>query len=328
MEVSLKIRGIYTTALTKFFMDKGLTIVSPSETILKRFGQGKKFAPAGSADVEIRDLEGAQGILLTGIAEQSGHVVALIREAFLDAICRKRSDDQHDCAVEVEFPYLTKAALDDLRNNVLPTLLNHHRLRIIAPEYLDLMEKKGLFYHPERRESVSRNLEKRLSWETYEVGKALGIDHVKLDGRLLSLSEGEIVEVDSAQRALTLKRSKFKGRTKYDGLAVSKEQGDYAITRVKEGDWFYTHTYFRQSGQLIGTYYNINTLVEFYPDRIRYVDLEIDVVQWPDGNMEIIDEEALNNYFEAGFMSEVLKRTAQRTAHSLKSLGTTTKRGN
>jgi len=31
--------------------------------------------------------------------------------------------------------------------------------------------------------------------------------------------------------------------------------------------------------------------VEFYPDKIRYIDLEIDVVRWPDGKGRVIEED-------------------------------------
>jgi len=33
MEIGLKIRGIYATALTKFFLDHNLAIVQPSRTL-------------------------------------------------------------------------------------------------------------------------------------------------------------------------------------------------------------------------------------------------------------------------------------------------------
>jgi len=320
MEVSLKIRGIYTTALTKFFLDKGLTIVSPSEPILNRFGAGSGIEPHRLLDLTIDDLENEQGILLEGYPESLDHVLDLIREGFMDAICRKRVSDKHHGVAEVEFPYLAKSQLDELRSCVVPTLLHHHRLRIIASEHVDLMEEKQLAYHPEKREAVSQDMEKRLIWDTYRVGKELGIDHVKLDGRLISLSEGEILHVDNEQRKLTLRRAKFKGGFTYDGLNIPKEEGDYAISTVKQGDWFYEHNYFRRGGQLIGTYLNINTLVEFYPDKMRYVDLEIDVVRWPDGKVQIIDEENLRRHMEAGFLSKTLTERAAQTAHELEAM--------
>ena len=318
MDIHLKIRGIYATALTRFFLDHGLVIVSPSEVVRQRFGDQRRIDPDGPADVSIDDLYNAQGILLEGHPEPLDAVVELVRVAFKDAVLRKKDMDMHYALIEVEFPYLAKSQLDALRARVVPTIVNHHRLRIVASDYVDLIEKKELAHHPEKREKVSQDMEKRLIWDRYRVGKELAIDHVKLDGRLISLSEGEILAMDQEEGRLSLKRWRFKGRGKYDGLNIPKEAGDYAVSQVKEGDWFYVHNYFRRDGQLIGTYYNINTLVEFYPERIRYVDLEIDVVRWPDGKTNIIDQESLNRYLERGYLSEALKERAERTAEQLK----------
>lgn len=318
MNIHLKIRGIYATALTKFFLDKGLTIVSPSEVIQGRFGYNEKIDSNGPTDVSIDDLISAQGVLLEGYPEPLDTVVQLITVTFQDAICRKRATDAHHAVIEVEFPYLAKSYLDELRSRVVPTLSNHHRLRIIASEYVDLMEKKELTHHPEKRETLSQHVEERLIWDAYSLGKELQIDHVKLDGQVISLSEGELLQMDPGEKRLILKRKGFKGRGKYDGLNIPKEAGDYAITQVKQGDWFYGHNYFRRDGQLIGTYYNINTLVEFYPDRFRYVDLEIDVVCWPDGKIQIIDKEGLNRHWEAGYLSKTLKQRAEAVANEVK----------
>jgi predicted RNA-binding protein associated with RNAse of E/G family len=97
-------------------------------------------------------------------------------------------------------------------------------------------------------------------------------------------------------------------------LGIEKREGDYAISEIQEGLWHYTHTYFRNDDTLIGKYTNINTPVEFYPDRVRYVDLEIDVVQLPDGRVFVTDEEDLEERFKAGCLSKELVDTAKKAA--------------
>jgi len=139
--VGVKIRGIYTTALTRLFVDHNLAIVLPSKQIKERFRGYKKFDSPEPVDVEIRDLDDQQGILLRGEPNQLNSVLRLIMENFFDAICRERKYGDVDF-VEIEFPYLAKSALDELRNRVMPTIPNHHRLRIIASEYVDLIEKR------------------------------------------------------------------------------------------------------------------------------------------------------------------------------------------
>lgn len=248
--------------------------------------------------------------------EKCDYVAGLLRAGFFDVICRKRPGAAID-HIELEFPYMAKSALDELRQVVVPTVVNHHRLRIIASEYVDLIEKKELTNHPERREAVSRNLENRLIWDELEKGKVIGIEHVKLDGRVIYLSEGELLAVNPGKKELVLKRSRFKGRSQYDGLNLPKQAGDYAITRIREGDWHYVHTYMRASGEPIGKYYNINTPVEIYPDRVRYVDLEIDMVRWDEGQTKIIDERELDRAYEMGYISDTLRHTAKQEADRL-----------
>ncbi|MEW6163016.1 MAG: DUF402 domain-containing protein [Nitrospirota bacterium] len=317
MEVGLKIRGIYATALTKFFTGHNLAIVLPSKQIRERFRDYKKIDSPEPIEVEIIDLEDLQGILLRGKPGKLNFVVGLIREKFFDAITRERKYGGFDF-VEIEFPFLAKSALDELRNMVTPTVLNHHRLKIIASEYVDLMEEMHLSGHPEKRETVGMDLEKRFIWGRFEERKEIAIEHVKLDGKVISLSEGEIIEFNPEERSLLLQRAKFRGKDKYDGLVLPKESGDYAITEVREGDWFYKHTYYRQDGQLVGEYYNINTPIEFYPDKIRYIDLEMDVIRWPDGRVEIMEEKLLDQQQKSGYLREELVEKAKSIAKELK----------
>jgi hypothetical protein len=316
MTPNIKIRGIYATALTRFFIDNGMTIVSPSQAIASRFKDSVKIDPRKTPDIDIRDLDDSQGIIIQGESDYVDIIAGLIRDNFTDAIFRMEIYADMD-SITIEFPYLAKSRLDEFRNNVVPTVFNHHRLRLINSRYVDLMETKELANHPEKRKMVSQNLEKRLIWDTYQKSKEMAIDHVKLNGQVIALSEGEIIEYDHKARRLILTRKKFTGRHRYDGLNLPKHEGDYAVTEITEGSLFYRHSYFRHDGRLIGDYYNINTPIEFYPDKIRYVDLEIDVVRWPDGKIEIIDEEDLNQYAASCHLSNELFEKALETARNI-----------
>jgi protein associated with RNAse G/E len=310
MNISVKIRGIYATALTRFFLDQGMKVGSPSDTILRRFGKAKGLVLVEAHDVDIVDLDDMEGIRVQGERAPVDAVTKALREHFFDTICRNKTEG----SAELEFPFAAKTALDELRNRVLPTVPRHHHFRIIASDYVNLLEEKTLSGHPEKRESVGRSMEKSLIWDRFQEGKEIRIEHVKLDGQVIFLSEGVVLEKDFGRKTLVLKRSRFKGRTKYDGLGIEKREGDYAVSEVQEGLWYYTHTYFRDDGRLIGRYININTPVEFYPDRIRYVDLEIDVVQMSDGQVFVTDEEDLQGQWKAGYLGKELMETAKKAA--------------
>jgi len=310
MSVAVKIRGIYATALTRLFLDQGMKVVSPSDMIMRRFGKAKGLVLVGAHDVEIRDSEDKEGIRIEGEIDGVEEITRVLRDRFFDTICRNKTTG----SAELEFPFAAKAALDDLRNGVLPTVPRHHHLRIIASDAVNLLEERTLTRHPEEREALGLNIEKSLVWDRFQEGKEIQIQHVKLDGRVIFLSEGEILEKEFGQKRLVLRRSRFKGRSKYDGLGIEKREGDYAISDIQEGEWYYRHTYYQKDGTLIGRYLNINTPVEFYPDRIRYVDLEIDVVQMPDGRVIVTDQEDLERQFQTGYLGKELEERAKKEA--------------
>ena len=314
MEIDLTVRGIYAAALTTFLLKRGVAVASVAETRADVHREAQGFPSRAPASVQLTDLPDRQGILIQGSREGFGLVIRHLQDAFVDVICRPAPGRD---GMAVEFPWLAKSLLDDLRNTAFPTVVNHHRLSLIAPDSVELVEKRDLAEHPELRESLSRKLENALVWSAYRNGARLKIEHVKLDGRILYLSEGEIIEAAPDLRQVTLRRGEFKGRTTYDGLHIPKEHGDYAVTVIREGEWFYQHTYFRRHGALIGVYYNINTWVELYPDRIRYVDLEVDVVAWPDGRAAITDEDELRDRVERGCITPQLRDRAMRTAYRI-----------
>ncbi len=193
--MGLKIRGIYATALTRFFLDQGCFIVEPSRQIKARFESHNNVDLPEPVKVEIKDRRDDQGLILSGEPAELEQAVKLLREDFFDVVCREKESepDSHDRVVEIEFPYQAKKALDGFRGRVLPTVNLHHRLRIIAPRLLDLMEKRQLARRPGQRKRISRDLERNLIWGFLKRGREIAIEHVKLDGRVLSLSEGKIL---------------------------------------------------------------------------------------------------------------------------------------
>jgi hypothetical protein len=73
-----------------------------------------------------------------------------------------------------------------------------------------------------------------------------------MDGTVIFLSEGEVIECNREERTLLIRRFRCGGRSTYDGLTFPKQQGDYAMTTVREGDFSYHHRNFRHDGKAIG----------------------------------------------------------------------------
>jgi len=315
------VRGIYATALTQLFLTNGFSVTNPSREILERFGAKFNFSPA---EVTITDKEDLQGVYVKGEAEKTDIVVELLRKILPDAIVREKIPLNNSWQVgekirlyggfafyEVEFPFNSKKLLDELRSEATPTIIGHHHLKIIDSNKVKEAEAiLGLY--PEKKSELSLKLKNELIYENYKIGKTIFIEHMKLDGRILNLSEGKILSFED--NTLTLKRL-IKKEGLYDGINEHKEEGDYVITKAKEESWILKHSYFSKSGELKGELYNINTPIEFYPDKIRYIDLEVDVVN--KSFAKIIDVEKLEEALEEKFISEKLAEKALKTAEEL-----------
>ena len=143
-------------------------------------------------------------------------------------------------------------------------------------------------------------------------GDRLALGHGKPDGRLITLGRGTVTDWD-ADGSITLERS-MRGGGSYDALDVPKEDGDVAVTKLREGRWWYPTTYKSADGEVKGTYVNVCTPVELFPDTVRYVDLYVDVIRLPDGTVEVVDEDELEEAVERGLVSDELAEKARSVA--------------
>ena len=82
MSTCIKIRGIYTTALTKLMLDSGYHIVDPSSKIRELFGIEDAVS---DCEILIQDRPGLQGVELTGPPEKVTQCLTFLQERLLDA---------------------------------------------------------------------------------------------------------------------------------------------------------------------------------------------------------------------------------------------------
>jgi len=81
-----KVRGIYTTALTKLLLDNHFGIVEPSLTIKKRFELSEDSAPP---DIKIKDRYDLQGIRVLGTSDAVNRFQSILHSTFEDVLTRK-----------------------------------------------------------------------------------------------------------------------------------------------------------------------------------------------------------------------------------------------
>ncbi|MHA1696836.1 MAG: DUF402 domain-containing protein [Candidatus Helarchaeota archaeon] len=219
----------------------------------------------------------------------------------------------------IEFPYSSKEKLDEIRDTVLDTIPKHHFIKSMGNEFSNLVDFAELLLKrsADNKENIKNVFEEFLSNNLLKKGK-VSIDHVKLDGRIFHLTPGLISEINEDENSFTITRY-FKGNTNkiYDGLRVPIEQGDYGKTEMKLGEYYYKTTYFNRKNEVKGIYYNINTPIEMYQNTIRYIDLEIDVVNMPDGKIRVEDKELLDSFYINGYISLSLKELATKIVRKI-----------
>ncbi|MFD1597951.1 DUF402 domain-containing protein [Halobellus rarus] len=224
----------------------------------------------------------------------------------------------------------SRFALDDARREVTATMPGHHRTKTAsesASAGVDLAEAlcgAGGFAGAggERGETVDRGGDAPafpFDVVTRQFGPVEGdtveIKHGKPDGRAFSLGSGEVTNWD-VDGSLDVTRT-LSGSGTYDGLGTRREAGDTALTKFREGRWWYPTVYRSAEGDHRGTYVNVCTPVECFPDEVRYVDLHVDVVKRPDGTVERVDDDELDAAVEAGNVSESAAEKARAVATSL-----------
>jgi len=218
----------------------------------------------------------------------------------------------------------SRFALDALRREVTPTLLGHHRIKAgteAASAGVDFAEAFCGSDH--LGATVSDSTDEATDDFLFAVvadcfGPAVGdtveIGHGKPSGRLISLGTGTVT--DREDDSVTIRREMSSGG-RYDALDVPRSAGDTATTTFREGRWWYPTVYRDREESVIGTYVNICTPVECFPDVVRYIDLHVDVIKHADGTVERVDDEELNAAVAAGFVTKALAEKTDQVATAL-----------
>jgi len=208
----------------------------------------------------------------------------------------------------------SRTALDEHRRAVTETMPGHHRTKAgseAASGAVDFAESLGATVDEFPFEAVTDQFGPT-------TGDSVAIHHGKPDGSLITLGRGEVTDRDVETGRLTVEREMTGGGT-YDALGVDRAAGDTATTRFTEGNWWYPTVYRGEDGERKGTYLNVCTPVEVFPDAVRYVDLHVDVVEHADGTVEVVDRDELQDCVDDGLVSEALAEQALSVARRVES---------
>ena len=206
----------------------------------------------------------------------------------------------------------SRFALDDDRRAVTPTMPGHHRIKAgdeRASAAVDFVE------------DLAPDLDGDFPFDVVtrqfgpQKGDRVAIAHGKPDGRTISLGRGEVTDRDP-EGTIRVEREMSPGGT-YDALGTKRRAGDVAVTKFTEGKWWYPTVYRGEDDELRGTYVNVCTPVEVFPNEVRYVDLHVDVVKHADGTVERVDDDELDAAVEAGDVPEKLAEKARDVASAV-----------
>jgi hypothetical protein len=229
---------------------------------------------------------------------------------------------------DIEFPAEVKEALDNTRAKIKPTLKHHHFYK--SAGYASLVDFAEMIIEErsEEKKYIASKLEKVIAQDMPKIDDPINIEHVKLDGRSIVLTKGRVIE--EAPHKLVIHRQfrytnrKLKMAPDYpESVDVQRSEGDYALTKVEPGALTLVTDYYSKDGTLKGTYVNINTGIEIYPSngtnpsKIRYIDLEIDVVAPKQGEIRIIDQHLLKRAVQRGFITQEMADQARNKAKSV-----------
>lgn len=171
-----------------------------------------------------------------------------------------------------------KLELDKIRSLVVPTINFHHMLKLSRPREVDIAESG--------KDNVTQILESLIK-------DYMGIEHIKINGRRIFLKPGKVIEKRVSDNGyFLLLRREISGNGYYDGLGIRKEEGDYDIMEIDSRKWHEVHNYYSKDGTLKGKYINISTPPELLDGKIRYIDLEVDIII-KNGEKIVIDEDKL-----------------------------------
>jgi probable ribonuclease FAU-1 len=109
----------------------------------------------------------------------------------------------------------------------------------------------------------------------------------------------------------------FRGGGRYDSIGAPILAGDHGTIEIVPGGWVLRRTYSRATDDPVGELFNIQTPVQLVGREARYLDLEVDVVRWPDGRVKIVDLDDLADAQQAGLISPELADTARAIAAEL-----------
>ncbi len=101
----------------------------------------------------------------------------------------------------------------------------------VCAQILRFNGKKQLSRHPGQRKRFAKDMERNLIWGFLKRGREVAIEHVKLDGRVLSLSEGKIIDASYKEKDWSLKGASLRGDIPMTAWLYPRKKGTMLLPK-------------------------------------------------------------------------------------------------
>lgn len=141
--------------------------------------------------------------------------------------------------------------------------------------------------------------------------RQITINSRKYDGHIRRTWPGGLI---SQSEDLLVVVGRFQEDVQHDDLGLIK-QGTVSFEHFWPRRWYNIFRFHEPDGRLRNYYCNVTMPPTFADDVIDYVDLDLDVIVWPDEGYEVLDRDDLEkNTIKYGYPSEVVANAEKSLA--------------
>ncbi|MFA5333575.1 MAG: ribonuclease E/G [Candidatus Nanoarchaeia archaeon] len=211
----------------------------------------------------------------------------------------------------VRFDKTVKEEMDKLRNEVKPTIQEHHSLKTdIFANIVDFSE--NLIKEKLNEAKINQAVKNFVLSKSAKQDDLYIINEHKVNG-VTNFSKGKIIEIKGNE----LKVKKFlRNGSIISGINMTSDKGDYLLTTLKENNCFVKNELYSSSDTLKATFFLITTPIEIHSRKSEMICLDL-TVSIANDKKEILNEELLQGYANHGLISKKLIAESIKTAKKL-----------
>ena len=142
----------------------------------------------------------------------------------------------------------------------------------------------------------------------------LTVNAKKYDGRVRKIWKGGVLSQSDDSLVLV---AKFEETVEHNDLGCIKS-GTISFEHFWFDRWYNIFRFHKPDGELLAHYCNVAMPAVLEDDVLSYVDLDIDVIKWPDGRVDVLDRDDFEeNTLKFGYTPNVIERAEQSLAELL-----------